>query len=117
MRHLRAGRAEVRTDRTRPRQIESIPPDAGRYSLFRFVDYFYRPDLGVIRAGREREQQFALAVGMQSVEFADQGPERSGRGLKNIEVLKQQDAITANIEDSTPWTLAARGRNQRAEER
>src|SRR5690242_7502210 len=54
---------------------------------------------------------------MQTVEFAHHGPERFSRGLKNIEVLKQQGAITANIEDSTTWTLAACGRNHRAEER
>ena len=75
--------------------------------LLRFVNDFYRPDLGVIHLGREREQQFALAVGMQAVEFADHRPERPGRCLKNIEVLKQQDAIAGNIEDSTPRTPAA----------
>ena len=86
-------------------------------ALLRFVNDFYRPDLGVIHLRREREQQFTLAVGMQAVEFADYRPERTRRRLKNIEVLKQQDAIAGDIEDSTPRTPAACGWNQRAEER
>ena len=86
-------------------------------SLLRFVDDFYRPDFGVIHLRREGEQQFALAVRMQAVKFADYRPERPSRRLKNIEVLKQQDAIAGDIEDSTPRSPAARGWNQRAEER
>ena len=58
-----------------------------------------------------------MAVGMQTVKLADYGPERSGRCLENIEVLKQQDAIAANVEDSTSRPPAVRGWNQRAEER
>ena len=54
---------------------------------------------------------------MQAVKFADYRPERPRRCLKNIEVLKQQDAIAGNIEDSAPRTPAVRGWNQRAEER
>ena len=70
--------------------------------LLRFVNDFYRPDLGVIYLRRKGEQEFALAVGMETVEFADYRPECARRCLKDIEVLKQQDAIAGNVEDSTP---------------
>ena len=86
-------------------------------ALPRFVNDFYRPDLGVIHLRREREQQFALPVGMEAVELADHRPERPWRCLKNIEVLKQKDAIAGNIEDSAPRPLAPCGWNQGAEER
>src|ERR1035438_4264078 len=49
--------------------------------LLRLVDDFYSPDLGVVRLRREREQQFALAVGMETVELPDYRAERPGRRL------------------------------------
>src|ERR1035441_2404819 len=95
-----------------------IPHGADRCSpLFRFVDDFYGPHLGVIHFRRERKQQFALAVRMQPVEFADYRPERPGGCLKDIEILKQHDAIAGDIENSTAHTPAARVSNQRTEER
>src|SRR6516164_9836697 len=86
-------------------------------ALLRFVNDFYRPDLGVIDLRRKREQQFALAIGVQAVEFAAHGLKRPRRCLKNVEVLKQQDAIARDIEDSAPRAPAVRGWNQWAEER
>src|ERR1022692_3706374 len=51
------------------------------------------------------------------VEFADYRPERPRRCLKDIEVLKQHDAIRGDIEDSGAHSPATRACNHRAEER
>src|ERR1019366_1411641 len=85
--------------------------------LFRFVDDFYGPHLGVIHFRRERKQQLALAVGTQPVEFADYRPERPSGCLKDIEIRKQHDAIAGDIEDSAAHSPAAGAGNYRAEER
>jgi hypothetical protein len=88
-----------------------------REVLPRFVDDFYRPDFGVIYPRRERKQQLALAVGMETVEFADYRTERPRGCLEDIEVREQHDAIAGDIEDSAADALAVCGWNQRAEER
>src|ERR1039457_6827291 len=85
--------------------------------LFRFVDDFYGPHLGVIHFRREIKQQLALAVGTQPVEFADYRPERPRSCLKDIEIRKQHDAITGDIEDSAAHSPATCACNHRAEER
>ena len=85
-------------------------------SLLRFVDDFYGPDLCVIYFRRERKQKFSLSVGMQTVKFTDHRLERPRRGLNDIEILQQHDAIAGDIEDSAADTLAGCGWNQRAKE-
>ena len=54
---------------------------------------------------------------MQAVKFAHYRQERPGGGLKNVEILKQQDPIAGDIEDPAAQSPAARGCNKRAEER
>ena len=83
----------------------------GALPLLGFVDDFDRPDLGIIHFRGESEQQFALAVGMKTVEFTDHRPKRPRGYLKNVEVLKQQDPVAGNIEDSTTRAAAGRVRN------
>jgi len=94
-----------------PVDLIAIPHEAGTCPLLRFVKDFYRPDLGVIHPRRESEQQFALAVGMETVELSDYRLECPIGSLKHIEVLKQQDAIARNIEDSTAGANAVCGWN------
>jgi hypothetical protein len=86
-----------------------------RPSLVGFIDDFNRPYFGVIGLWREREEQFALAVGAKAMKLANDGLECAGSGLGNIEVLEQSNAIAGDVENPAADSMTACGRDHGTE--
>jgi len=97
------------------RESTMIPHGAEGACSIRFVNDFYRPDLGVISFG-EKESRSLPCRWMQTWNSRTTG--RKAQALpEKYRSPAAAGRIAGNIEDSTPCTHAACFWNQRTEER